>query len=128
MAPKYLTEAALAEEMNKFLAGEDSDDSIRDPDFLDSDSDTNSDLPGEESDLSDVDEPLVNMPEEADGLCWSNNIHSIPNLTFTKNKGVMGNIFQNDLTTPMDIYFQIIDDNVLQFMVTETPSKCYIHV
>lgn len=32
----------------------------------------------------------------------------------------MGNIFQNNLTTPMDIYFHLIDDKVLQIMVTET--------
>ncbi|KAJ8932017.1 hypothetical protein NQ314_015025 [Rhamnusium bicolor] len=120
MARKYLTQAELLDELENF---EDSDDSIRDPDYMDSSAD--------ESDSDDVSDDRIELtddnnvshstfPVEPASLIWSHNFQAISGVLFTGNEGIQGQLLQNNEVTPVDIFFTIIDANVLELMVTET--------
>lgn len=122
MARKYLTQTELEEEINKLF--ESDDDDVKDPDYLNSTSSESEwqDEPVEQDDIDEDKEDEENVPNsvEAASLVWSHNVQDIPRDQFTGNEGIQGHLAQNTEATPMDIFFSLIDDSVLELMVRET--------
>ncbi|XP_044744320.1 piggyBac transposable element-derived protein 4-like [Coccinella septempunctata] len=122
MSRRGLTKVESEEEMDKIFAEMNSDDSVDDTVFVTSDIEENSDIELEfeshDEELFD-NEPLANTSNDPCNLDWSRNIQLQPRISFSGNEGFQNESI-NDKSTPADIFFRFIDDNVLRIMVVET--------
>lgn len=57
---------------------------------------------------------------EPSSLNWLNNFQPSTNLEFIGNEVIQGILSQNSDVTPMEIFFSIIDNDIIELMVMET--------